>query len=202
MIEAITARFGPIDVLEYAPSGLGLLTRAAPVRDADAASFESPSTCCSTATARRRRHRRLPGRAERAALDGKPTDATPAPGLTQGVYRQRPHRAGQTSESARRSRSRVDLNPPAGLAWTRERCFPGKEQHGPVAAASPDRERRGSGEPLDRGPGRRVDSRARICSRASGAPVARAQAHARLPGLAAAQQAQPRGQQPLSSTSA
>ena len=29
MIDAITARFGPIDVLEDAPSGLGLLTRAA-----------------------------------------------------------------------------------------------------------------------------------------------------------------------------
>src|SRR5258707_6106185 len=42
MIEAITARFGPIDVLEYAPSGIDLLNRAAPVRDADAASFEFP----------------------------------------------------------------------------------------------------------------------------------------------------------------
>jgi len=37
------------------------------------------------ATARRRRHLRLPARAERAALDGKPTDATPTPELTQGV---------------------------------------------------------------------------------------------------------------------
>jgi NADP-dependent 3-hydroxy acid dehydrogenase YdfG len=42
MIEAITARFGPIDVLEYAPSGLDLLNVAAAVRDADAASFEFP----------------------------------------------------------------------------------------------------------------------------------------------------------------
>src|SRR5260370_37293660 len=42
MIEAITARFGPIDVLEYAPSGLDLLNAATAVRDADAASFEFP----------------------------------------------------------------------------------------------------------------------------------------------------------------
>ena len=33
MIEAITARFGPIDVLEYAPSGLDLLNAATAVRD-------------------------------------------------------------------------------------------------------------------------------------------------------------------------
>src|SRR5258705_4514369 len=42
MIEAITTRFGPIDVLEYAPSGLDLLNAATAVRDADAASFEFP----------------------------------------------------------------------------------------------------------------------------------------------------------------
>jgi NADP-dependent 3-hydroxy acid dehydrogenase YdfG len=42
MIEAITARFGPIDVLEYAPSGLDLLNAATPIRDADASSFELP----------------------------------------------------------------------------------------------------------------------------------------------------------------
>jgi len=42
MIAAITARFGPIDVLEYAPSGLDLLKAAIGVRDADAASFEFP----------------------------------------------------------------------------------------------------------------------------------------------------------------
>lgn len=42
MIEAITARFGPIDVLEYAPSGLDLLNVTTAVRDADAASFEFP----------------------------------------------------------------------------------------------------------------------------------------------------------------
>ena len=42
MIGAITGRFGPVDVLEYAPSGLDWLTRQVPVRDADAASFEFP----------------------------------------------------------------------------------------------------------------------------------------------------------------
>src|SRR5258708_20686546 len=42
MIDAITARFGPIDVLEYAPSGLDLLNVATAIRDADAASFEFP----------------------------------------------------------------------------------------------------------------------------------------------------------------
>jgi len=42
MIDAITARFGPIDVLEYAPSGLDMLNAATAVRDADAASFEFP----------------------------------------------------------------------------------------------------------------------------------------------------------------
>jgi NAD(P)-dependent dehydrogenase (short-subunit alcohol dehydrogenase family) len=42
MTEAITARPGPIDVLEYAPSGLDLLNHATAVRDADAASFEFP----------------------------------------------------------------------------------------------------------------------------------------------------------------
>src|SRR5258708_23589160 len=42
MIKAITARFGPIDVLEYPPSGLDLLNAATPARDPDAASFELP----------------------------------------------------------------------------------------------------------------------------------------------------------------
>jgi NAD(P)-dependent dehydrogenase (short-subunit alcohol dehydrogenase family) len=42
VVEAITARFGPVDVLEYAPSGLDWLSRQVPVRDADAASFEFP----------------------------------------------------------------------------------------------------------------------------------------------------------------
>jgi NAD(P)-dependent dehydrogenase (short-subunit alcohol dehydrogenase family) len=42
LIESITARFGPIDVLEYAPSGLDLLNAATAIRDADAAAFEFP----------------------------------------------------------------------------------------------------------------------------------------------------------------
>lgn len=42
IIEAINARFGPIDVLEYAPSGLDLLNHAASIRDTDAASLEFP----------------------------------------------------------------------------------------------------------------------------------------------------------------
>jgi NADP-dependent 3-hydroxy acid dehydrogenase YdfG len=42
VVEAITARFGRIDVLEYAPSGLDWLNGQVPVRDADAASFEFP----------------------------------------------------------------------------------------------------------------------------------------------------------------
>jgi short-subunit dehydrogenase len=42
MIEAITGQFGPVDVLEYAPSGLDWFTHQVPVRDADAASFEFP----------------------------------------------------------------------------------------------------------------------------------------------------------------
>jgi short-subunit dehydrogenase len=42
VIEAITGRFGPVDVLEYAPSGLDWLNRQIPVRDADATSFEFP----------------------------------------------------------------------------------------------------------------------------------------------------------------
>jgi len=42
VVAAIAARFGPVDVLEYAPSGLDWLTRQVPVRDADAASFEFP----------------------------------------------------------------------------------------------------------------------------------------------------------------
>jgi NADP-dependent 3-hydroxy acid dehydrogenase YdfG len=42
IIEAITGRFGPVDVLEYAPSGLDWFTHQVPVRDVDAASFEFP----------------------------------------------------------------------------------------------------------------------------------------------------------------
>src|SRR5437588_6533852 len=42
-----------------------------------------PTSTATPATARRR-HRRLPSRAARTALDGKLTDATPTPGLTRG----------------------------------------------------------------------------------------------------------------------
>lgn len=42
LVAAITTRLGPIEVLEYAPSGLDWLTRQVPVRDADAGSFEFP----------------------------------------------------------------------------------------------------------------------------------------------------------------
>lgn len=42
LAEAITAQLGPVDVLEYAPSGLDWLSHQVPVRDADAASFEFP----------------------------------------------------------------------------------------------------------------------------------------------------------------
>jgi NADP-dependent 3-hydroxy acid dehydrogenase YdfG len=42
VLEAITARFGPVNVLEYAPSGVDWLTRQVSVRDADAESFEFP----------------------------------------------------------------------------------------------------------------------------------------------------------------
>jgi NADP-dependent 3-hydroxy acid dehydrogenase YdfG len=42
VIERITARFGPVDVLEYAPAGLDWLSRQVPVREADVASFEFP----------------------------------------------------------------------------------------------------------------------------------------------------------------
>jgi NADP-dependent 3-hydroxy acid dehydrogenase YdfG len=41
-VEAITARFGHIDVLEYAPAGIEWLERQTPVRDADVESFEFP----------------------------------------------------------------------------------------------------------------------------------------------------------------
>jgi NADP-dependent 3-hydroxy acid dehydrogenase YdfG len=42
LVEVITARLGPVDVLEYAPSGLDWLSRQVPIQDADPASFEFP----------------------------------------------------------------------------------------------------------------------------------------------------------------
>ncbi|TJZ98310.1 SDR family NAD(P)-dependent oxidoreductase [Actinacidiphila oryziradicis] len=38
-IEAITSRFGPIDVLEYAPAGPDWLPRQIPIRDADVEAY-------------------------------------------------------------------------------------------------------------------------------------------------------------------
>ena len=82
MIEAITARFGPIDVLEYAPSGLDLLNHAAAIRDADAASFEFPLDLLLRTPVTLIRQV-LPGMLERgdgAVLFGLPVNASiPAP---------------------------------------------------------------------------------------------------------------------------
>ena len=78
MIEAITARFGPVDVLEYAPSGLGLLSSAAAVRVADAASFEFPLDLL-LRTPVTLIHQVLPGMLERgdgAVLFGLPVTAS------------------------------------------------------------------------------------------------------------------------------
>jgi NAD(P)-dependent dehydrogenase (short-subunit alcohol dehydrogenase family) len=80
-IEAITARFGAIDVLEYAPSGLDWLTRQVPVRDADAASFEFPLDLLLRTPVTLIRQV-LPGMLERgdgAVLFGLPFSASPVP---------------------------------------------------------------------------------------------------------------------------
>src|SRR5260370_18940315 len=82
MIDAITARLGPIDVLEYAPSGLDLLNVATAVRDADAASFEFPLDLLLRTPVTLIRQV-LPGMLERgdgAVLFGLPVNASiPAP---------------------------------------------------------------------------------------------------------------------------
>src|SRR5258708_37824450 len=78
MIEAITARFGPIDVLEYAPSGLDLPNVATAVREADAASFEFPLDLLLRTPVTLIRHV-LPGMLERgdcAVLFGLPVTAS------------------------------------------------------------------------------------------------------------------------------
>jgi NAD(P)-dependent dehydrogenase (short-subunit alcohol dehydrogenase family) len=78
MIDAITTRFGPIDVLEYAPSGLDLLNAATAVRDADAASFEFPLDLL-LRTPVTLIHEVLPGMLERgdgAVLFGLPVTAS------------------------------------------------------------------------------------------------------------------------------
>lgn len=83
-IAAITSRFGAIDVLEYAPSGLDWLTRQVPVRDADAASFEFPLDLL-LRTPVTLVHQLLPGMIERgdgAVLFGLPVSASiPVPQL-------------------------------------------------------------------------------------------------------------------------
>ena len=81
LVEAITARFGPVDVLEYAPSGLDWLTRQVPVRDTDAASFEFPLDLLLRTPATLVRQL-LPGMLERgdgAVLFGLPVTGTPVP---------------------------------------------------------------------------------------------------------------------------
>jgi NADP-dependent 3-hydroxy acid dehydrogenase YdfG len=81
VLQAITARFGPIDVLEYAPSGLDWLSRQVPVRDADAESFEFPLDLLLRTPATLVRHV-LPGMVERgdgAVLFGLAVTGTPVP---------------------------------------------------------------------------------------------------------------------------
>lgn len=84
VVAAITSRFGAIDVLEYAPSGLDWLTRQVPVRDADAASFEFPLDLL-LRTPVTLIHQLLPGMIERgdgAVLFGLPVSASiPVPQL-------------------------------------------------------------------------------------------------------------------------
>jgi NADP-dependent 3-hydroxy acid dehydrogenase YdfG len=81
VVAAITDRFGPVDVLEYAPSGLDWLSRQVPVRDADAAAFEFPLDLLLRTPATLVRQL-LPGMLERgdgAVLFGLPVTGTPAP---------------------------------------------------------------------------------------------------------------------------
>ncbi|MER7183015.1 SDR family NAD(P)-dependent oxidoreductase [Streptomyces hyaluromycini] len=80
--EAITSRFGPIDVLEYAPAGPDWLPRQTPIRDADVEAFDFPlDLLLRTPVALVRRI--LPGMIERghgAVLFGLPVAAgTPVP---------------------------------------------------------------------------------------------------------------------------
>src|ERR1700722_11849814 len=88
VVAAITDRFGPLDVLEYAPSGLDWLTRQVPVRDADAASFEFPLDLLLRTPATLVRQV-LPGMLERgdgAGLFGLQVTGTPGPRAGTGVY--------------------------------------------------------------------------------------------------------------------
>jgi NAD(P)-dependent dehydrogenase (short-subunit alcohol dehydrogenase family) len=81
LVGAITARFGPIDVLEYAASGLDWLPRQVPVRDADAESFEFPLDLLLRTPVTLIRQV-LPGMIERgdgAVLFGLPVTGIPVP---------------------------------------------------------------------------------------------------------------------------
>jgi NAD(P)-dependent dehydrogenase (short-subunit alcohol dehydrogenase family) len=84
VVEAIATRFGPINVLEYAPSGLDWLTRQVPVRDTEAESFEFPLDLL-LRTPVTLVHQVLPGMVERgdgAVLFGLPVSASiPVPQL-------------------------------------------------------------------------------------------------------------------------
>jgi NADP-dependent 3-hydroxy acid dehydrogenase YdfG len=78
LVAAITARFGPIDVLEYAPAGPEWMARAVDVRDCDAASFDFPLDLLVRSPAELVRLV-LPGMLERkrgAILYGLPASAT------------------------------------------------------------------------------------------------------------------------------
>jgi len=81
VVAAITDRFGPVDVLEYAPSGLDWLSRQVPVRAADAAAFEFPLDLL-LRTPATLVGQLLPGMLERgdgAVLFGLPVTGRPAP---------------------------------------------------------------------------------------------------------------------------
>ncbi|MGW7541203.1 SDR family NAD(P)-dependent oxidoreductase [Streptomyces sp. NPDC054770] len=82
VIEAITSRFGPIDVLEYAPAGPDWLPRQTPIRDADVEAFDFPLDLLLRTPVTLVRHL-LPGMIERgrgAVLFGLPVAAgTPIP---------------------------------------------------------------------------------------------------------------------------
>jgi NADP-dependent 3-hydroxy acid dehydrogenase YdfG len=77
-VEAITARFGHLDVLQYAPAGLDWLSRQTDVRDACVESFEFPLDLL-LRTPVALVHQVLPGMIERgdgAVLFGLPVNAT------------------------------------------------------------------------------------------------------------------------------
>lgn len=80
-VEAIDARFGGIDVLQYGPSGLDWLSRQVPVRDADVASFEFPLDLLlrTPVTLIRQVLPGMIGRGDGAVLFGLPVTGVPYP---------------------------------------------------------------------------------------------------------------------------